>query len=209
MNALPDRRVVIPALGITQIFAWGSTFYLPGALAPLIANDTGWPYDLIVAGVSLGLLVAGVASPRVGRTIAAKGGRPVLAAGALLLAAGLIGIGLATSLVSYLAAWIVVGLGMSATLYDAAFSTLGGIYGSRARTSITTVTLFGGFASTICWPLSAFLAEHFGWRGVLFCLCGGADCGCVAAALVCSAANWFEQSPSGSCRAAAAHLASR
>src|ERR1700744_4561498 len=50
MNTPPDRRVVIPALGITEIFAWGSTFYLPGALAPLIANDTGWPYDLIVAG---------------------------------------------------------------------------------------------------------------------------------------------------------------
>jgi hypothetical protein len=46
MTALLDRRVVIPALGITQIFAWGSTFYLPAALAPRIASDTGWPYDL-------------------------------------------------------------------------------------------------------------------------------------------------------------------
>jgi hypothetical protein len=25
MTTLPDRRVVIPALGITQIFAWGSS----------------------------------------------------------------------------------------------------------------------------------------------------------------------------------------
>jgi hypothetical protein len=25
--------------------------------------------------------------------------------------------------------------------------------------------LFGGFASTICWPLSALLVEHAGWRG--------------------------------------------
>jgi hypothetical protein len=46
MTALPDRRIVVSALGITQIFAWGSTFYLPAALAPLIARDTGWPYDL-------------------------------------------------------------------------------------------------------------------------------------------------------------------
>jgi hypothetical protein len=88
MTAQPDRRVVIPALGITQIFAWGSTFYLPAALAPLIASDTGWPYDLTVGGVSVGLLVAGLASPRVGHLIADKGGRPVLAVGALLLAAG-------------------------------------------------------------------------------------------------------------------------
>ena len=54
---------------------------------------------------------------------------------------------------------------MSAGLYDAAFSTLGGIYGSQSRSAITSVTLFGGFASTVCWPLSAFLAEQFGWRG--------------------------------------------
>ena len=104
MTAQPDRRVVIPALGITQIFAWGSTFYLPAALAPLIASDTGWPYDLTVGGVSVGLLVAGLASPRVGRLIAERGGRPALAIGALLLATGLLGIGTASSLAGILLA---------------------------------------------------------------------------------------------------------
>jgi MFS family permease len=168
MTALPDRRIVVPALGITQIFAWGSTFYLPAALAPLIASDTGWPYDLTVGGVSVGLLVAGLASPRVGRLIAERGGRPVLAIGALLLATGLLGIGTATTLAWYLVGWLVIGLGMSASLYDAAFSTLGRIYGSSSRTPITAVTLFGGFASTVCWPLSAFLAAHYGWRGACF-----------------------------------------
>jgi predicted MFS family arabinose efflux permease len=168
MTALPDRRIVVPALGITQIFAWGSTFYLPAALAPEIAHDTGWPYDVTVGGVSVALLVAGLASPRVGRFIAEKGGRPVLAIGALLLAAGLVGVGSASSIAWYLAGWLVTGLGMSAGLYDAAFSTLGRIYGARARTAITTVTLFGGFASTVCWPLSAFLAARFGWRGACF-----------------------------------------
>jgi hypothetical protein len=54
---------------------------------------------------------------------------------------------------------------MSASLYDAAFSTLGRIYGSQSRTAITALTLFGGFASTVCWPLSAFLAARVGWRG--------------------------------------------
>jgi hypothetical protein len=55
---------------------------------------------------------------------------------------------------------------MSAGLYDPAFSTLGRIYGLGARMAITAVTLFGGFSSTVCWPLSAFLAARFGWRGV-------------------------------------------
>ena len=91
---LPNRRIVIPALGITQILAWGSTFYLPAVLAPFIAKDTGWSYDSIIGGVAVGLLVAGLSAPRVGRLIANMGGRPVLAGGALLLAAGLLGMAL-------------------------------------------------------------------------------------------------------------------
>jgi hypothetical protein len=91
-----------------------------------------------------------------------------LAIGALLLATGLLGIGTASTLAWYLVSWLITGLGMSASLYDAAFSTLGRIYGSRSRTAITAVTLFGGFASTVCWPLSAFLAARFGWRGACF-----------------------------------------
>jgi hypothetical protein len=78
VTALPDRRIVIPALGVTQILAWGSTFYLLGVLAPLIVQDMGWTYDFVVGGVSVGLLVAGVASPRVGQLIARDGGRRVL-----------------------------------------------------------------------------------------------------------------------------------
>jgi predicted MFS family arabinose efflux permease len=161
---LPDRRVVVTALGITQILAWGSTFYLLAVLAPGIARDTGWGYDWVIAGASVGLAVAGIVSPRVGRLIASHGGRPVLAIGALLLAAGLAGLGLAPNLPLYLAAWAVLGAGMGASLYDAAFSTLGNIYGSNARGPITSVTLFGGFASTVCWPLSAYLVQRFGWR---------------------------------------------
>ena len=167
-ETLPDRRVVVTALGITQILAWGSTFYLLAVLAPYIARDTGWPYDRVVAGVSVGLLVAGIVSPRVGRFIATHGGRPVLAIGALLLAAGLAALGLAPSFPFYLAAWAIVGLGMGASLYDAAFSTLGNIYGSNARSSLAAITLFGGFASTVCWPLSAWLVQSLGWREACF-----------------------------------------
>ena len=164
----PDRRIVVSALGVTQVLAWGSTFYLLGVLASPIAEETGWRYDGIIGGLSLGLMVAGLISPRAGRAIGAHGGRPVLAIGSLCLAAGLSLLGAATEFWLYLAAWIVIGAGMGAGLYDAAFSTLGTIYGKEARGAITWVTLFGGFASTVCWPLSAGLVEQLGWRGTCF-----------------------------------------
>ncbi len=166
--ALPDRRIVVPALGVTQILAWGSSYYLPAVLAKPIAEDTGWPLGWIVGGLSLGLLMAALVSPKVGHAIERHGGRPVLAVSALLLAAGSLGLALAPNPVFYLGAWVLMGLGMGAGLYDAAFATLGRIYGQGARSTITTLTLFGGFASTTCWPLSAWLVSELGWRGACF-----------------------------------------
>ncbi len=161
----PSAPLIVSALGVAQILAWGSSYYLPAVLAQPIAADTGWPLTWVVGGLSLGLLVSGLAAPLVGRLIHRHGGRPVLAASAVLLAAGQLGLAAAQDLMLFLGAWLLIGLGMSAGLYDAAFSTLGRIYGQRARQHITTLTLFGGFASTVCWPLSAFLVAELGWRG--------------------------------------------
>lgn len=162
---LRSRMVVVSAVGIAQILAWGSSYYLLAVLAGPIARDTGWAPTWIMGGLSLGLLVSGIVSPKVGHIIERRGGRPILAASALLLAAGLLLVGIAPSLPSFVGAWMVVGLGMGAGLYDPAFSTLGRLYGDVARSAITQVTLFGGFASTVCWPLSALLLAHVGWRG--------------------------------------------
>lgn len=160
-----SRALVVSALGATQIMAWGSSYYLIAVLAKPIAAETGWPLSWIVGGLSVGLLVAGLVSHWVGKLIQDHGGRPVLAASSLLLAAGLTGLGMAQNLLMYALAWVVLGLGMGAGLYDAAFSTLVRLYGQDARRAITGLTLWGGFASTLCWPLSAYLVEHLGWRG--------------------------------------------
>jgi MFS family permease len=163
--AVPSPKLIVPALGFTQILAWGSSYYLLAVLAQPIAVDTGWPLTWVVAGLSLGLLIAGLVSPLVGRQIHRRGGRPVLAASAILIGSGQLGLALAPNLPSFIAAWVLIGLGMGAGLYDAAFSTLGRLYGHAARHHITTLTLFGGLASTACWPLSAFLVSELGWRG--------------------------------------------
>ena len=161
----PPRTRTVSALGVIEIFAWGSTYYLMAVLAGPIAADTGWSAALLSAGVSVGLLVSGLAAPTVGRLIHATGGRRVLAAGMGLIAAGLVVLAVARTPHVYFAAWAVLGLGMSAGLYDAAFSTLGRLYGRDARAAITQLTLWGGFASTVCWPISAWLVESVGWRG--------------------------------------------
>lgn len=162
------RLTVISALGVVQILAWGSSYYLPAVLAAPIANDTGWPLSWVVGALSIGLLTAGAVAPFVGRVIGERGGRPVLAAAAMLLAAGQVILGLSPNLPIFIAGWVVIGAGMAAGLYDAAFSTLGRLYGGTARSAITVLTLWGGFASTVCWPLSAYLVAQLGWRETCF-----------------------------------------
>jgi MFS family permease len=167
-----DRRIVITALGIAQILAWGTSFYFPAVFAGPIVADAGWSLGYVVGGTSVGLLVAGLISPQVGNIIDVRGGRPILLASSLFYAAGLIGIGLAPALPIYLMAWVLLGIGMGTGLYDAVFAALGRMYGSAARGPITNLTLFGGFASTVCWPLSAFMIEHIGWRQACFVYAG-------------------------------------
>jgi MFS family permease len=157
--------VLVSAVGFGQIISWGCSYYLLAVLAEPIMAETGWSLTGIVSGLSLGFLVAALVSRKVGRTIDRIGGRLVLAGGAALLGTGLTVIALAPALIVFLAGWVLIGTGMGACLYDAAFSTMGKIFGAAARRPITWLTLFGGFASTVCWPLSAYLTAHVGWRG--------------------------------------------
>jgi predicted MFS family arabinose efflux permease len=53
---------------------------------------------------------------------------------------------------------------MAATLYDPAFASLHQIAGAQYRRAVTGLTLLGGFASTVFWPVSNVLATTVGWR---------------------------------------------
>ena len=172
MTQARPRWLVVGALGTAQILAWGMSYYLIAVLAKPIDDATGWGLTWVVGGLSIGFLVSGVVSPRVGRLIDRFGGRPVLIASALLLAAGLLVLAAAPSIPVYVAGWCILGVAMGAGLYDPAFATLGRIYGENARSAITLLTLYGGFASTVCWPLSALLVDQVGWRGACLAYAG-------------------------------------
>jgi MFS family permease len=118
-----------------------------------------------MAGFSDCLLEAGLVAPFVGRSIDRFGGHVVMTAGSLIGALGLALLARVDSPAGYFAVWVVLGAALSASLYDAAFGTLGRIFGAAARRPITALTLAGGFASTAGWPATHFLVEAVGWRG--------------------------------------------
>ena len=159
----PWRAVLV--LGITQILTWGALFYPAVLTVPLIAADYGWSPSFAMAGFSLALLVAGLVSPTIGRMIDRLGGHRVMPVGSLLGALGLVLLTRVGYPSAYLGVWILLGTAIAASLYNSAFATLGRIFGARARPPITALTLAGGFASTVSWPLTQALIEAVGWRG--------------------------------------------
>src|SRR4030088_3793758 len=159
---------IIVALGTTQTLAWASSYYLPAILADPIGRDLGVSSNWIFAAFSASLVVSALRGPRVGRQIDLVGGRSVLSASNLTLAAGLALLGATYSIPVLIAAWILLGVGMGFGLYDAAFGALGRIYGDAARRAITGITLIAGFASTVGWPLTAFGLQSIGWRNTCF-----------------------------------------
>ncbi len=166
---MSERQLpLIAALGTTQTLAWASSYYLPAILADPIARDLGVSSNWIFAAFSGALVISAMLGPRVGRQIDLVGGRSVLSASNLTLAAGLVVLGFSYSIPVLAAAWLLLGIGMGFGLYDAAFAALGRIYGEAARRSITGITLVAGFASTVGWPLSAWGLDTIGWRNTCF-----------------------------------------
>lgn len=164
-DALPKPGLVpVCLLGIAQILVWGGSFFLMAVLADPVAAETGWPRQWVYGALSLGILVSGLLAPLGGRLIVRYGGRALLGGSGLVIAAGLLGLAVADSLPVFLLAWAVIGAGMAAGLYDALFATLGNLYGARARSSITGITLISGFCTTLVWPVLALLVGHLGWR---------------------------------------------
>ncbi len=129
-----------------------------------IAADLGTRPATVFGAFSVSLAVMALAGPPVGRAIDRRGGRGMLAISNFVLALGLALLALAHGPFLLFGAWCVLGLGMALGLYDAAFATLVRLHGTDARLPITGITLIAGFASTVGWPLTAWLAQHGGWR---------------------------------------------
>lgn len=164
MTAETSLPRVVTALGSAQIVSWGTLFYTIAVLGPPMGAELGISDVWLFGSFTAGLGLSGLLSPAVGRAIDARGGRQVLAAGSVLGALALATLAAAQGPWSMLAGWALAGVAMSAALYDPAFATLHQLAGASYRRSVTALTLFGGFASTVFWPLSQWLQETGGWR---------------------------------------------
>ena len=155
---------VVVALGITQITAWGTSYYSLGVMAQSIGKEFGWSRGFVFLGFSISVLVMALISAAVGRLIDRIGARLVMTVGSAIVALGLLLLAHVHVQWEYLAAWALIGVGMRCSLYDAAFAALVQVVPERGRQAISYLTLFGAFASSVFWVVGHYLDESVGWR---------------------------------------------
>ena len=167
-----ENRRAAPAMltlaaGCNQLINWGISFYMPGTFARAIGQDTGWPETQIYLGLTIAMLIMALISPFVARLLARFGGQQIVVSGTLAIAAGCFMMAAIPTLSGWLGAWLLTGIGMRLALYDALFAALVNLYGQQARRTLSRVTLAGGLASALFWPLGAFLLTMMSWREAL------------------------------------------
>ncbi len=157
---------LILALGVTQVVGYGCLYYAFAVLAPRITASFGWAAEWTYGGFAAGLLAGGLAAPVIGRLVDMHGARLVMSVGSGLAGLALFGLAEARGVWSYFAAMVLLEIIATMVFYDAAFAALSQARGAGARRAISQLTLIGGFASTLFWPLTSALLASLDWRDI-------------------------------------------
>ena len=135
-----------------------------------VRRELGASPPVVVGAYSVALLVSGLVAAPVGRHIDRHGARRAMTAGSIGAALGLAAFSQVTSVAGLYAAWAGLGAVMGLTLYEPAFASLALVFRADLRQAITVLTLAGGLASTVFWPLTQWLASSLGWRDAVLVL---------------------------------------
>lgn len=164
-----DQRIppgAVWALGVTQIVGYGTLQYSYSVLAPAIGAGLGWSYDWMFAALSVALLAGGLVAPFTGRLIDRVGAARTMTFGSIAAAVFLAAASASPSGWIFAASLVAMGAASAAVLYAAAFAALVQLGHAQATRAITHLTLIAGFASTLFWPLTAWLMTFLGWQQV-------------------------------------------
>ncbi|MBY0466544.1 MAG: MFS transporter [Burkholderiales bacterium] len=174
----PHPATFVGWLSLAQLIGWGSVFYAFSMLLTPVEAELGVTRADVSLAMSLALLAEGLAAYPVGRWIEAGHERLVMTGGSILAGVGLLGLSQTHSLLTYSAAWVVLGVAMAATLYTPAFAVVTRRFPDNFRRQIITITFLGGLASTVFIPLMAWLLTAVGWRPMLWVLAACQLCLC-------------------------------
>ena len=137
-----------------------------------ITMDRGWSRETFAFALAVQNLAWGIAGPIAGGIADRFGSFRVLFAGALLYAAGLVTMALATSGIAFTAsAGLLVGIAQSGVTYSIVYGVIGRNVAPERRTWAMGVTAAAGsFGQFLMVPVESTLIGSFGWQNALYIL---------------------------------------
>ncbi|TBY57875.1 arsenite efflux MFS transporter ArsK [Rhizobium leguminosarum bv. viciae] len=169
MTSVRENRIhagLVSALGLTQIIGYGTLYYSFSILAPGMAKDLGVSIEQVFGIFSASLFVGGLSAPIIGKQMDRIGAAAVLTVGSGLSALTLLLCAWSPTILVFALGIVLLEVSSGMVQYQAAFATLVESDPKTAPRSITYLTLIGGFASTIFWPISAALMGYLSWREI-------------------------------------------
>lgn len=168
MNRLTAKRSFISALGLSQLISWGTLYYSFPLIAEAMAAELGWRRADIYGAATLGLIASALGAYPIGAMIDRGYGRKIMVGATVAASLVLIGWSYIDSILSLYAIIITLGVLQAALSYEPAFAvTVRQLGTQQARSAITAITLWAGFASTVFVPLLQFMLDNWGWRDAL------------------------------------------
>ncbi len=150
-------------LALTQLIGWG-TVGLIAIVGRQMADDLGMSVTAVFAGNSILYLVMGLCAPVLAKIFVRLGARLVMICGTAVAIAGFTVLAFANGPVTYVMAWMILGMAGSATLTTPAFILLNEVAGQNARSAIGALMLATGLSSSLFWPIASFVSQAAGWR---------------------------------------------
>ncbi|MCH6552425.1 MAG: MFS transporter, partial [Planctomycetes bacterium] len=138
-----------------------SALFLP------IERHFGWNRSVISAALSLRQLESGIVSPAVGFLLDRFSPRLILSVSAVLVSAGLIGLGLSNGIVMFFASFVVVSLGASGASHAVTWPVILARWFRRKRGIAMGFAVLGPIFGSPFVIVNTSLEETYGWRAVL------------------------------------------
>jgi MFS family permease len=170
LNGVYYGWVLAVMLGITQTITWGIAYYGFSSFMPAQEADLGWSRGQMSGALSVAMLLSGLAAAPVGHWLDHHGPRLLMTLGSVAAVILLVALSQVTTLVQFYVVWALLGLVMATVLYEPAFVVITAWFERQRTRAMMIVTLMAGLASTIFFPVAAWLIERIGWRPALLTL---------------------------------------
>lgn len=172
-RTLTDGRRLVIIFAITQTLGYGCLSQGFSVLLVPMSHDLHSSRTAITVASTISTLVGAFAAFPVGRVMDRYGGRTLMTLGSTSGVLGVILWSQARSLPVLYAAFLLIGLALAMSTYDAAFAVVVVATAEDRRDgAIVTITMITGFLTSFFYPMIGWLQADLGWRTTLEIMAG-------------------------------------